>query len=881
MNKKLITTAVLSLFVIEACCGEDKDPLIFSTNECQLTEPVYGHKFDFSALRSDIAKVANSSKGDIFEYNICGNLSRLCDGKNVAACLRKGDKEYILGTQQLLHYRRGKMYFEFSDGAKCPSGDGELKLHVFVGCDYTLDAVQSQVTQYSNDACTFYITLETPYACLPEPEEVKSNGCIIQDPVNGHTYDLLSLSDFNYRTTDRHGNAFVINICKPVLYGENAMCPIGSSVCFIQLNATDYNKRFFNYGSVQPNPTIENGQLIMRLPSTTACNGTDNYSSIIQFICEKEKKSAQLSMVGINGCVYKFSLTTPLACNNYPPCTTITHGSEILDMRPLQGKPYTLSMDSKNYTFGICSGAGQPCLENDGACLMEGTQTTTLGQINSQLRFNHSGSPYLLYTDGAQCDDQTKWSTKIEFVCANNATKDNKTMDSSGTSSGNSTKAGDIAMNAKIIENKNCQLLIHVQTPLACQEQINCKVKVYVDHSEDGTGEEWVDLTPLISATDNYEAKINTASITEQQVPKSTKFFLNVCRPLVPKFGLGCQGGSAACMARVDSSSSTPEEEQSLGFPLASLVAINRTTAELRYLQGSTCPTDSKSQLSSSIEFYCDMRAGLGTPRLQTITDCHYQFQWATNVICPSHMCNFNEETCEIINDDISERYNLKKALFAADGKVKISNRKNEFTLDFCGTHRKAETDYSQGLVNLFFSAETPCGTTNVQLQLICSGDTQRDINLNNSPKECNLVLVQRTPEICEFLGLVVPPPVAADSNNGSNTITITTTTTTTIASTTTSSTISTTSATPAGGAHPAEQTGSIGAILAAILSLTCFVACLGVFAFSPERRNSVRRLFRRSTTAVRYSRVQSNEEANLLLEPNGEFTESDDDMLL
>lgn len=26
---------------------------------------------------------------------------------------------------------------------------------------------------------------------------------------------------------------------------------------------------------------------------------------------------------------------------------------------------------------------------------------------------------------------------------------------------------------------------------------------------------------------------------------------------------------------------------------------------------------------------------------------------------------------------------------------------------------------------------------------------------------------------------------------------------------------------------------------------------------------------------------VQSNEEANLLLEPNGEFTESDDDMLL
>ncbi|XP_053970167.1 cation-independent mannose-6-phosphate receptor [Anastrepha ludens] len=724
---KLITIAVLTLVVIECCYGENKDPLVFSTNECQLTEPIYGHNFDFSALHSDIGKVANSSKGDVFEYNICGNLSRPCDGKtNVAACLRKSDKELVLGTHHQLNYHRGKMYFEFNNGAKCPSGDGDLKLFVFVGCDYTLDSVQSQVTQYADDACKFYITLETPYACLPEPDEVKSNMCSVQDPVNGHNYDLLSLSDFNYRTTDRHGNAFVINICKPVLYGENAMCPIGSGVCFIQLNSTDYKKRFFNYGSVQPNPIIENGQLIMRLPSTTSCNGKDNYTSIIHFICDKEKKSAQLSLVGVNECVYEFSFITPLACNTYPPCTTITHGSEVLDMRPLQGKSYTLSLDAKNYTFGICSNAGLPCLVNDGACLVENAQTTTMGQMNSQLRFNHSGSPYLLYTNGALCDGQNKWSTKIEFICANNATKDNQ------TTSSNSSSNTSIAMDPKIIENKNCQLLIHIQTPLACQEQINCKAKVYVEHSEDGTSEEVFDLTPLISATDNYEAKINTASITEQQVPKSTKFFLNVCRPLVPKFGLGCPGGSAACMARVDSASPTPEEEKSLGFPTASMIVYNRTTAQLLYLQGSPCPTDSKAQLSSSIEFYCDMRAGLGTPILQAIIDCHYQFQWATNVICPSHMCNFNEETCEIINDDISIRYNLKTTLFADEGKVKIPSGNGEFMLDFCGTHGKAETDYSQGLVNLFFSANTPCGTTNVQLRMICSNELKRVINYNN-----------------------------------------------------------------------------------------------------------------------------------------------------
>ncbi|XP_069961965.1 cation-independent mannose-6-phosphate receptor [Bactrocera oleae] len=868
MNKQVITFCVSVFIVLDSGYAETKDPLIFSSNDCELTEPIYGEKFNFKALHSDIAKVVKGGKDDTFEYNICGSLSRACNGvNNASACLRRGNQEYVLGTQHQLNYRRGKMYFEFSNGAKCPSGDGEFKLFVFLSCDYTLDAEQSKVTSYSADACKFYISLETPYACLPEPETVKSNGCSVQDSVTGHNYDLLSLSDFNYGTSDRHGNVFMVNICKPVLYGENAMCPKGSSVCLVKLNSTDYKQRFFDYGTVQPNPILENGYLLMRLPSPTPYNETHNHSSTIHFICDNEIKSSQLSFIGAKENVYEFSFTTPLACNNNPPCTTITHGNEVLDMRPLQGTTYELSMPSKNYTFGICTNAGHSCLSNDGSCLVENQQTTSMGKSNSQLRSNRSGSPYLLYTDGALCDGQNKWSTRIEFVCANNATKDNGTAN--GSANGNTSNA----LGPKIIENKNCQLLIHFQTPLACHEQIACKVKVYVEHSEDGTGEEVVDLTPLISATDNYEAEINNASITEQQVPKSTKFFLNVCRPLVPKFGLGCTGGSAACMAKVDSSSATPEEEKSLGFPMASLVAYNRTVAELRYLRGSICPTDSKSELSSSIKFNCDMRAGLGKPILQTITDCHYEFQWTTNVICPSHMCTFNEETCEIINDDINFNYELKKALFADAGQIKILSGKDAFTLNICGTHRKAETDYSQGLVNLFFTTEAPCGTSNVQLRLICSGDTKRIINYDNAGKECNLVVHQSTPDICKFLRLAVPPPMANDSGDSSTVATPTTTTT--------SSTAAPAGGVDNGGAHPAEQTGSIGAILAAILSLTCFVACLGVFAFSPERRNSVWRLFRRTTSAVRYSRVQSNEEANLLLDTNGEFTDSDDELLL
>uniref|UniRef100_A0A1A9VU19 Uncharacterized protein n=1 Tax=Glossina austeni TaxID=7395 RepID=A0A1A9VU19_GLOAU len=99
-----------------------------------------------------------------------------------------------------------------------------------------------------------------------------------------------------------------------------------------------------------------------------------------------------------------------------------------------------------------------------------------------------------------------------------------------------------------------------------------------------------------------------------------------------------------------------------------------------------------------------------GLPTLRQITDCHYQFSWPTNVICPPHMCIFNENTCEITNEEINVSYNLKKAPFANNGKITISKDKTAFILNLCDSHHKAVTDYSQSLVNLFFTSKGPCG---------------------------------------------------------------------------------------------------------------------------------------------------------------------------
>jgi len=64
-----------------------------------ITEPVYGYKFDFHGLQSDLAHVVQSERNnEVFVFNVCSNLTHTCNNEsNVAACLKKHGKEYVLG----------------------------------------------------------------------------------------------------------------------------------------------------------------------------------------------------------------------------------------------------------------------------------------------------------------------------------------------------------------------------------------------------------------------------------------------------------------------------------------------------------------------------------------------------------------------------------------------------------------------------------------------------------------------------------------------------------------------------------------------------------------------------------------------------------------
>lgn len=61
-----------------------------------------------------------------------------------------------------------------------------------------------------------------------------------------------------------------------------------------------------------------------------------------------------------------------------------------------------------------------------------------------------------------------------------------------------------------------------------------------------------------------------------------------------------------------------------------------------------------------------------GVPVLQEIEhECNYKFDWATNIICPTHTIDYSIEKCEIFNKDTNVALELRKV--TENGKITVS----------------------------------------------------------------------------------------------------------------------------------------------------------------------------------------------------------------
>lgn len=128
----------------------------------------------------------------------------------------------------------------------------------------------------------------TSYVCHPLSAPLNSNTCTARDPRNNHVFNLMPLADYNHKVPFNNNTQFLINVCKPTLYGHNEMCPPNSSICFDNMLEKDATKRFNNYGTTITDPIFENEKLFMKFKSNEKCKGSNkNVTSIINFVCDE------------------------------------------------------------------------------------------------------------------------------------------------------------------------------------------------------------------------------------------------------------------------------------------------------------------------------------------------------------------------------------------------------------------------------------------------------------------------------------------------------------------------------------------------------------------------------------------------------------------
>uniref|UniRef100_A0A2M4BD02 Putative cation-independent mannose-6-phosphate receptor n=1 Tax=Anopheles marajoara TaxID=58244 RepID=A0A2M4BD02_9DIPT len=855
--------------------------LIINGTNCTLVEPLYNVTFDFRELSSDLRHHVTSDRKERFIFNVCNDM------QPAALLVRSTGSNVTLGYNANLRLEDGRIHFSF-EGEPCTGHDltttsnQHYTLDLILLCSYDRSQVELSVIPYSPDQCQYYIFWTTPHACLPLPESLRETHCTVRNPTDAqHTFNLSPLANVNHQVSDGRGSHFLVSACKPIHYGHLAMCPPGSGVCFVNGSATDVRHRYIDYGQMVPNPTIDTatGQLVMQLNSST--ERCDN--SRISFECAPGNVPGQdegPQYIGKDNCTHHFRWRTALACNRSPrPCTVenpIT--GTVYNLEPLANRVYNLTEDNRHYQVAVCQ---MPqtitrCPPGSGSCEILGSQSDSYGDVNALLQHATTGAPFLLYESGALCRDGRRWKTKLEFICETDRDHANTGM----MVAPRVVESGDAA---------DCQLVVQFETVLVCEPPMQCRA---FNRTADG----WVDLTPLVKSIGNYEVK-----------GAGRRYLLNVCRPLVPQYGLSCRGGASACAADFDGT--TYRNETTLGFPDVSLTVAGDTVL-LRYLRGDRCPGDPHANASSTVTFRCWLGStGFGHPVLTHIeSDCHYRFDWNTSIICPGSAddVRFDRTECSLINVATgSLPLHLNQIMTANSNGTGSQNA--QFALEaLCKGRTSPRTwvDYGTATLQVQFNIATNAtcetittkGTKSYNLTLVCGNvdvatetimDTECQVSWRVQSKAVCGLVGREAPTINEEVTVEPIQPPAQTEDPG-----------TTAAAAQQQPTVAPTPA----AAHPSSgEEGGGHAVGIVLISLgVCLVVVSAVHTYLVWRKPEYRRRSgsvlvafltcrnlrgqserSREYRGTAYTRVDNNEVSSLLLNAADVSNDTDDDMLI
>lgn len=769
--------------------------------DCSVTESIGNYTFNFAGLASEFNYHINGNDENMghYSFNICRMLSKKCNNETAAACLKTLDgREIVIGYDSKLFWNDGQIRFSYA-GQKC-NNEKNYTLNVILHCDYAETKNDFLGVFHDDNECEVNILMRTPKACFEIPDNVKNAKMYVTTPKN-QTLNFSALKSANHIINAPKDGTFIIGF--PIAYEYGALCAAGSTVCHVDNKEKDLSKKYTNLGMMTSNIEFEDDRPVIKLTSKEKCGGDGQFgSSKIIFECDQLKGEGTPKFKGTKDCVNTFVWETNLACPmEDQSCVVSGPNGELYDFSSLAGVQYEAAHPNKTdekIFFSICSPSKECGDGKWGGCIVKNgangnKQTTTVGNFNRKLQVENK-NVFLKYEDGARCGSTPgmKYSTKIEFNVADDE-KDEVTV---------------------LVED-NCEIVIHFKTLLANQNVKNCVVKDRNDQE--------IDLRPLINFEGNYEAKINETSLPSEASSNAT-YLLNVCRPINSFYSLNCHGNTGAC--RTVMKNGKHEDEISLGhfehFMSTEKGRIENTPdVIMKYFHGSKCPHDTEEEIATSVRFQCDESAGIGTPILQSISNCEYKFDFPTSVLCKDKVVKLkSNDSCVLTNGDAS--VNLKS--------YGVFNTKNR-TVDVCDTYLKTYTiNFKQSMVVIEYADKD---FVDIEVQLKCNSKNNTFIDVSNEA----IVIMNESTIVCPLFNIVPKMTLSSEDVSESQPITD----------------------------HTDESASTSKFSLGYLFLVGILFAAFGVFYIvirNPERREIIRNMIKfRSRTNIRYTRNMNDDD--------------------
>ncbi|XP_028050278.1 cation-independent mannose-6-phosphate receptor [Monomorium pharaonis] len=803
---------------------------------CEVLVPKLSHIYNLTKLWSDKEDIIIEHEHETIRMQLCSRLIKKCNNQvDYSICLIKNNTERGIGKfPPKLINNQGIILFNFT-GDSCLFGTN-YTVTVIMHCDYNAENYSHpELFTHGDQQCNLFIIWKTSLVCVPR---VQTN-CTVTNA--GHYYDLspLTRASENYVIPINDTKSkIVLNVCQSVIH-HGVMCPLNSGVC---LDEPEKPNRYSSLGDVQKPPFFSNGSLQIEYENGAVCRKDiplPHFKTTVTFKCNLDAMGPPEYIGGKEDCHYQLLWYTPAACDvntlhNY----SVKTAGKCIVRNPVTNFIYNLqTLMNKNfivtntngieYKFRVCSALTDNVCENKtGIC--NSKQGMSLGEANTNLIWQQGG-PYLNYTNGILCENGIHHYTLIEFFC----------------------EPQNSPSRPLLMKEYPCHTIIHWNTDLVCEKKIKCAT----DNDDE------INLTPLIQSTNNYVIKAN-----------DTEFHINICRPLVPTQGLTCAHGSAACKVSVTSKNKYTNEI-SLGFPEDNPILNKDLRTVLRYTNGSQCPENPAKTIASNFTFICNNN-NQGLPIYKHYVNCTYVFEWNTSIACGAVMGGWTAP-CTIKDSFLSYEYDLS-VLHKKQQIYYVKNRQGrEYILNICGGEkycngsvvcregngygslRNVVFDYSRGDVKLKYSNGSKCNNSSYtsEVRFICNESMGIGAPKLLLESQCSAEFEWYTEFICVK---------HANSRNPSQ-------------ENTSSST------------NLLEQfsPSHAGAVAGVVLTVIAVLAALIYFRNPVERtcRRPWTNLFsfRRGSGRVQYCRVDTTEEARLLLDasdPTQCQSDSDDDLL-